>query len=495
MHGERWRCSPDSKVFDDAAISEATVLTAYPSYSSAVKKRAVQLLVSRPGWAAALFARFEAGNFPKADITVADAKAAAALNDPTATAAVEKHFGKFAAATPGEKQARISWLGAALSRISSPDAAKGKVLFTKHCAACHTLHGEGGKVGPDLTTADRKNRGYMLTHSVDPSAYIRPEYVVHTVATADGRKLSGIVAESGAESITLVSVVNDQPVRTVVAKKDIDDLKPSAVSLMPEKLLDTLNDESVADLFAYIASDAKIAPGLPGVRSSDPKTPGKPGEKLRVAIISGSFEYKSDESLAAFRKHLEANYHVECSMISAKAEKDKELAGLEILNGCDVAIFFTRRLQIEDESLRRVSEFAKGGKPIIGIRTASHGFQNYPGMDKEVFGGNYGGHFGAKLVCDVTAAPGGKDHPVLKGVAGFKSNGSLYKNPNVAADVTVLLSGAIPGQSEPVAWVREKDGRRVFYTSLGHPDDFADPNFTRLLVNALAWATKTELGK
>jgi type 1 glutamine amidotransferase len=50
-------------------------------------------------------------------------------------------------------------------------------------------------------------------------------------------------------------------------------------------------------------------------------------------------------------------------------------------------------------------------------------------------------------------------------------------------------------ESEPVAWTREKDGRRVFYTSLGHPDDFKDDNFIRLIVNGLAWATKTELKK
>ena len=84
---------------------------------------------------------------------------------------------------------------------------------------------------------------------------------------------------------------------------------------------------------------------------------------------------------------------------------------------------------------------------------------------------------------------------MLKGVAAFKSNGSLYKNPSIAADVTVLLTGSIPNQSEPVAWVREKDGRRVFYTSLGHPDDFKDENFTRLLVNALGWVTKDGLKK
>ncbi len=75
----------------------------------------------------------------------------------------------------------------------------------------------------------------------------------------------------------------------------------------------------------------------------------------------------------------------------------------------------------------------------------------------------------------------------------FKTKGGLYKNPMVASDVTVLLRGSIPKESEPVAWTREKDGRRVFYTSLGTPDDFQDPNFVRLVVNGLSWATKSEL--
>ena len=64
-----------------------------------------------------------------------------------------------------------------------------------------------------------------------------------------------------------------------------------------------------------------------------------------------------------------------------------------------------------------------------------------------------------------------------------------------SADVTVLLQGTMGKESEPIAWTREKDGRRVFYTSLGHPDDFKDENFIRLLVNGLAWATKTGLKK
>jgi putative membrane-bound dehydrogenase-like protein len=467
------------EAFDDPKIGE-TILAAYPSYSPSVKKRAVQLLFSRPVWALTLLQAIDSGKFPKADVSIDQARIAVGLGNKDVTALIEKHFGKIAPATAGEKQARISWLNVVLSREKAGDPARGKVLFTQHCAACHTLHGEGGKAGPDLTTADRKNRGYLLTQIVDPSGFIRPEFVVQIVLTTDDRKLSGIAKEVG-ESVELTNFVDNKVILTTIAKKDIADIRPSAISLMPEKLLDTLKDSEIADLFAYLASDG-----------SPKKNPELAEKKLKVCLVSGSFEYKSNETLAEFQKYLEANFPVECTRAFAKAEKDKDLAGIENLEKCDVAIFFTRRLTIEGEALEAVKKFVKSGKPIVGIRTASHGFQNWLEMDKEVFGGDYMGHFGPG-VAEVKLVEKQKDHPILKGVSTFKTNGSLYKNPNVAADVTVLLQGSMDKESEPVAWVREKDGRRVFYTSLGHPDDFKDENYIRLLVNGLAWATKTEL--
>jgi putative membrane-bound dehydrogenase-like protein len=476
------------EAYDDPRIGE-TILEAYSGYPATVKKRAVQLLISRSTWALQLLKAVDSGKFSKADISVDQARVAVGLGDKDVTALVEKHFGKLAPATAGEKQARISWLNVVLSREKPGDAARGKVLFTKHCGVCHTLHGEGGKAGPDLTTADRKNRGYMLAQIVDPSGYIRPEYVVQVVLTTDERRVSGIAKEMG-ESVELTNYVADKVVTTVIAKKDIADIRPSAISLMPEKLLDTFKDSEIADLFAYLASDAPAKSPVQPARSDKPDV-----KKLKVCLVSGSFEYKSDESLAEFQKYLVSHFPVECSRAFAKAEKDKELAGIENLEKCDVAIFFTRRLQIEGAALESVKAFVKSGKPIIGIRTASHGFQNWLEMDKEVFGGDYKNHYGGGTVCDVKPAEKQMDHAVLRGVSAFKSNASLYKNPNVATDVTVLLTGSIPNQSEPVAWVREKDNRRVFYTSLGHPDDFKDENFIRLLVNGLAWVTKTELKK
>lgn len=472
------------EAFDYPKIGDS-ILELYPTFSPAVKRRAVQTLLVRPAWALALLRQYDAGKFPKTDLKPDDGRIAVALGHKEVTALVEKHFGKFTPATAGEKQARISWLNVQLSREKG-DAARGKVLFTKHCGACHQMYGEGGKVGPDLTTADRKNRLYLLTQIVDPSGYIRPEYVVQNVLTTDERKLSGIAKEVG-ETVELTNWVDNKVVTTVIAKKDIADIRPSAISLMPEKLLDTLSDQEIADLFTFLALDQ------PG-KTHGTDTPSSPEpKKLKVCLVSGSFEYKSDESLAAFQKHLEANYPVQCTLVIAKSEKDTTFAGIENLEKCDVAVFFTRRLQIDGEALEAIKKYVKSGKPIIGIRTASHGFQKWLEMDKEVLGGDYRGHYGANLVCEVKPTDKGKNHPILKGVTGFQSRGSLYKNPNIAADVTVLLTGEIPNHSEPVAWVREQDGRRVFYTSLGHPDDFKEENFTRLLVNALAWTTKTEL--
>jgi putative heme-binding domain-containing protein len=460
----------------------STVLENYPKWPAAVKRRAVSVMLSRPSWALDLLRAIDADKFPKADVSLDQARAAVGLNDKAVTALVEKHFGKLAPATAGEKQARIAWLNLVINRKGVGDVAKGKALYTKHCAACHTLFGEGGKVGPDLTTADRKNRTFMLTHVVDPSGYIRPEYVAFQVNTLDGRALTGIVTEPAGESVTLLSVVDNVPQKTVVAKRDIDTMIASAVSLMPEKLLDTLADAEVRDLFAYISSDAPKA-AKPAVK------------KLRVALVSGSLEYKSDESLTAFQKYLEATYPVEC--VRAFRKTDTDLPGLEQLDNCDVAIFYTRRLKIDGEQLERIKKYVQSGKPVIGIRTASHGFQTWLEMDKLVFGGDYKNHYGSGPKCRVKIAESAKDHPILRGVKPFESVGSLYKNPGVAKDVTVLLTGSIPDHTEPVAWVRERKvgdkTQRVFYTSLGHPADFQEPNFTRLLVNALGWTTGREL--
>ena len=211
---------------------------------------------------------------------------------------------------------------------------------------------------------------------------------------------------------------------------------------------------------------------------------------LRVCLVSGSLEYDSDGSLNKLQKHLEKNYAVECSRAFIKTESD--LPGLENLDTCDVMLLFTRRLKIAGEQLERVKKYCLAGKPIVGIRTASHAFQNWLDLDKKVLGGNYKGHYKDGPLCEVTFAGQEKSHPILKGVQPFKSAGSLYKNTGLAKDANVLLNGSIPDQTEPIAWTRNYKGGRIFYTSLGHQKDFDDPNFNTLVANALHWTAQRE---
>ncbi len=210
--------------------------------------------------------------------------------------------------------------------------------------------------------------------------------------------------------------------------------------------------------------------------------------RLRVCLVSGSLEYKSDESLAAFQEHLERQFPVTCHRAFRKADDD--LPGLEHLEHCDCAVLFTRRLTITGQQLERIQRYFQRGGPVVAIRTASHGFQNWLAMDKEVLGGDYSGHYGNQFKPRIDIVPEAKDHPVLAGVEPFVSGGSLYKNPRLAPDTTLLMTGSIPDHTEPVTWTRLHRGGRVFYTSLGHPDDFQQPSFLRLLVNAVLWVSK-----
>jgi putative membrane-bound dehydrogenase-like protein len=433
-----------------------------------LRTRLIAALISRENWVPLLFDMIDDGSVKTTEISLVQLRPWSDGKHSEIEKRMLKHFGLVGKETPGEKQARISWLNMSIPRhVGRVDA--GKIIFEKTCVACHKLHGKGGDVGPDLTTADRKNRTFLLTHIVDPSLAIREEYLIQEIILTDGRKLSAIVQPSKGDKIRIVQYVANKPEVSELNKSLIEEMLPSKLSLMPEKLLDTYTDQEVADLFAFVGSDSIAADAT----------------KKRILLISGSNEYKSDESLKLLSKSLQQSGY---SVLMIAATSESNLPGLEELDRCDLAIFFTRRLTIEGEQLERVKKVASSSIPIIGIRTASHGFQHFLEMDKTIFGGSYANHYQEGPNCKITVATSQKVHPILQGVDLKTSVASLYKNPQIAPDATVILNGSIPDHNEPLAWARTlTNSKRVFYTSLGHPSDFKDVNFIRLLNNAVVW--------
>lgn len=138
--------------------------------------------------------------------------------------------------------------------FSGGDPAKGAILFKgdqAKCATCHRVRSEGNEVGPDLSELFRRDRAWIYRQINDPSASIHPDYVPYVVQTKDGRALAGIVRAEGADAIR---VVDTAAKATVIPKADIEELKPSATSIMPVGLLGAIGEEGVKDLLAFLTT-------------------------------------------------------------------------------------------------------------------------------------------------------------------------------------------------------------------------------------------------
>jgi type 1 glutamine amidotransferase len=226
-----------------------------------------------------------------------------------------------------------------------------------------------------------------------------------------------------------------------------------------------------------------------------------------VVFMVGEDEYHTWETLPEFAERDLKPRGYRVTIVNQDAVDKNNFPGLvEALRTADLLVVSVRRRTPPSEQLDAVRAYLAAGKPLVGIRTACHAFALRPadppaasghsawqGFDPEVLGGHYTNHHPEGPPTTVTVAPGGETHPVLKGIsaAGLVGAGSLYKVSPLEKGTTPLLTGAIPGQpAEPVAWTHLYGTKqsRVFYTSLGHPDDFKNAEFRRLLGNGIAWA-------
>ncbi len=208
---------------------------------------------------------------------------------------------------------------------------------------------------------------------------------------------------------------------------------------------------------------------------------------LQIHIISGAKEYQSEASMKAFSVWMEKHYEVKFTA-SWGHDGIEKLPNLEALAQADLMFVFARRMKLVEPQMKLIRAHWEKGKPIVGVRTASHAFQKADNeiFDRQVMGGNYQGHFSDERV-EVTHLF--KDHPVLRGVKVFPS-GKLYKAGPLAKGTTVLQQGDIGTDKQNVSWVNTWKGGRTFYTSLGIPEDFKDKDFKQMLVNAIYWTSE-----
>ena len=229
-------------------------------------------------------------------------------------------------------------------------------------------------------------------------------------------------------------------------------------------------------------------------------------QAAKIVVMIGEDEYHTWETLPEFAaKDLKAAGH-QVTVIQADPQDKNNFPGfVNALRDADLLFVSVRRRTPLKDQLQAVRNHVAAGKPVVGIRTASHAFALlpkttleeehhaiWPTFDTEVLGGNYNGHYG-RDEATITLALDAKSHPILKDVAVDKliAHGGLYKNTPLPKTTKPLLIGTILGQTtEPVAWTNLTGPKqaRVFYTSMGHWDDFKIPAFRRFLLNGINWA-------
>lgn len=264
-----------------------------------------------------------------------------------------------------------------------------------------------------------------------------------------------------------------------------------------------------------------------------------PGEGKHVVLIAAEQEYRSEQSMPMLAKILAKRHGFDCTVLFAlngdglvdptqkiRWEDDSvehDIPGLELLADADLVIFFSRLLTLPEEQKALIHEYLDSGKPIIGLRTANHGFLEFgyqvdgqrADFGDDVLGGKFRGHHG-RWHQDSTRGiviPEAREHPILSGVDDVWGPSDVYRTypegESLPADCTPLLLGQpLMGRRHddevntdlvalPVAWVKTWTGNggrtaRVFHSTMGSAKDFESAGLRRLVVNAAYWSLGME---
>ncbi len=266
-----------------------------------------------------------------------------------------------------------------------------------------------------------------------------------------------------------------------------------------------------------------------------------PGKGKHVVLLSGDEEYRSEEALPQLAKILAKRHGFTCTVLFAvdndgtiNPNRNDNIPGLEALKTADLMILALRFRNLPDDQMKPIADYLDSGRPVIGMRTATHAFSIPKGKtysryswnnNKDWDGGfgrhvlgetwvNHHGHHGVESTRGLIA-PGAESHPILRGI----KDGDIWgptdvytvKIPLPGDSMPLVVGQVLKGMDSadnplegpkndpmmPIAWVKTYQGDsgktgRVFTTTMGASQDLASEGVRRMLVNASYWAVGLE---
>jgi len=228
------------------------LMNAYPTLGSGSKRAIIETLATRKTFASRLVFSMKKGIIQKNEIPAYVARNLTNLLGSRFTDV----YGESKGLTKN-KAKLISQYKAKLNThaFTKADPVQGRQIFQNTCAACHKMFNEGGIIGPDLTGSNRGDQDYILLNIIDPSFDVPSTYRMVTLKKKDGQILTGNIVEEDQQKV----VLNMVGTKMVIPKSDILKRDVSKISMMPEGLLDTLNDKDFLNLIKYLQTEKQVA--------------------------------------------------------------------------------------------------------------------------------------------------------------------------------------------------------------------------------------------
>jgi len=240
-------------MFSDKEVGEELIKN-YNRFRGPKRPQVISILASRPEFASQLIQAIQEGKIPKADLNAYQVRQIKGFADTSLLDHLSQVWGEIRD-TSQDKQERIDQFKTHLSATTGGDLSQGRVLFQKLCSQCHRLYGDGQMIGPDLTGGNRSNLDYLLHNVIDPSAVVDKDYRMQIVLLEDGRTLNGLIIQQNDRTVTLQTATE----RLELDRQIIESIKKTDLSPMPDGLLDSLKDEQIVNLFAYLRHPTQVA--------------------------------------------------------------------------------------------------------------------------------------------------------------------------------------------------------------------------------------------
>ena len=240
--------------FNDPAIGKILVAR-YKRFRAPFRPQIISILSSRKSFVKEMLTAIQQGKIPRDDLSAFQVRQIHSFGDENLSALVSRVWGEVRE-TPAEKRKIIDGLKKSLTSnaLASADKSHGRQLFKKNCQSCHRLYGGGGKVGPDLTGANRDNIDYLLSNIVDPSGVVDKDYRMTILMLDDSRVINGMITDETDRTISIHTATE----ALTLNKKEVAQRKATDKSPMPEGLLDNMPQQSIRDLMSYLQHPSQV---------------------------------------------------------------------------------------------------------------------------------------------------------------------------------------------------------------------------------------------